>query len=323
MIRIRRTASETYPAPRWIEDPATIKLARVSRERAPGDAVRLPDGRRLGYSQRGSDVGSPVLDFHGNPGSRLSFWGSEDEIGSRGMRLISVDRPGIGLSDPHPGRRVADWPADIAGLADALGLDGFAVMGHSVGGAYAAACACLLPDRVSAAALVSPIIPLDSPQAFDELGKPGQWALARDRPRALRISIRTLFLLARTAPNLARRVFGANSTAAEKAISSRPEVMSRALVSARESTRQGARGLVDDMRVAIRPWGFDPALIRPPLAIWQGDRDSSIRASWGEWWADTVPGARLVRCPGEGHLLIEERIGEILDFLVTARVAAR
>ena len=264
-----------------------------------------------------------MFDFHGNPGSRLSFWGSDDAIGSRGVRLISVDRPGIGLSDPHPGRRVADWPADVGDLADALGLDAFAVMGHSVGGAYAAACACLLPDRVSAAALVSPIIPLDSPRAFGELGKPGQWALARDRPRVARVSIRVLFLLARAVPSVARRVFGAKSSDAEKAISSRRDVMTRALASARESTRQGARGLVDDLRVAIRPWGFDPGRITAPLTIWQGDQDSSIRASWGEWWAEAVPGARLVRCPGEGHLLIEERIGEILDFLVAASVAAR
>jgi pimeloyl-ACP methyl ester carboxylesterase len=77
------------------------------------------------------------------------------------------------------------------------------------------------------------------------------------------------------------------------------------------------------MRVAIRPWGFDPGRITPPLTIWQGDQDSSIRASWGDWWAAAVPGARLVRCPGEGHLLIEDRIGEILDALVAARVAAK
>jgi pimeloyl-ACP methyl ester carboxylesterase len=301
------------------------KLATVSAEvAAGGEVVRLRDGRRLGYSQRGTAGGAPVLDFHGNPGSRLSFWGADDVVRSRDVRVISVDRPGIGLSDPRPGRRVADWPNDVADLADALGLDVFSVMGHSVGAAYAAACAHALPDRVRAAALVSPIIPLDSPRAIGELGKPGQWMLARDRPRALRVLIRALFLLARLAPTLARRTFGAKSTPAEKAISSRPDVMRRALDSARESTRQGARGLVDDMRVAMRPWGFDPAQIRVPLMVWQGDQDSSIPEAWGYWWADTVPGARLERRPGEGHLLIEERIGEILDALVRAsgKVAA-
>jgi pimeloyl-ACP methyl ester carboxylesterase len=280
--------------------------------------VRLHDGRHLGYSQRGLPAGRPVLDFHGNPGSRLSFWGTDDAIAGLDVRLISVDRPGIGLSDPRPGRRVADWAVDAAGLADALGIERFAVMGHSVGGAYAAACAAGLPSRVTAAGLVSPIIPLDAPGAFGELGKPGQWLLARDRPWLARASLRTLFLLARAAPSLARRVFGSRSTTAERAISARPEVMARALASARESTRQGARWLVEDMRAAIAPWGFDPARIAVPVFVWQGDQDSSIRESWGDWWAEHVPGAVLIRCPGEGHLLIEERIGEILGTLASA-----
>jgi len=259
-----------------------------------------------------------VLDFHGNPGSRLSHWGEDAAIRAAGVRLISVDRPGIGLSAPDPARCVAGWAADVAGLADALGLERFAVMGHSVGGAYAAACAHGLPDRVSAAGLVSPIIPLDSRDAFGGLGKRGQWALARDRPRLLRVSIRSLFLLARAAPSLARRVLGSRSTPAEREISGRPEVMARALASARESTRQGARGLVEDMRVALRPWGFDPAEIHVPVFVWQGDQDSSIVEAWGEWWARTVPTARLIRCAGEGHLLIEERMGEILTTLASA-----
>jgi pimeloyl-ACP methyl ester carboxylesterase len=280
--------------------------------------VRLRDGRTLGYSERGVAGGRPVLDFHGNPGSRLSFWGDDWVVREAGVRLIGVDRPGIGLSSPQHGRRIADWAADVEELADALRLERFAVMGHSVGGAYAAACAYGLPERVTVAGLVSPIIPLDSPEAFDELGKPGQWLLARDRPRLMRVSIRTLFLLARIAPSIARRVFGSRSTPAERAISSRPEVMARALASARESTRHGARGLVDDMRAAIRPWGFDPARIGVRVVVWQGDQDSSIVESWGDWWADAVPTATLIRCPGEGHLLIEERIGEILATLASA-----
>jgi pimeloyl-ACP methyl ester carboxylesterase len=298
------------------------KLALVGADAAPGRVVRLRDGRRLGYVERGDPDGRPVLDFHGNPGSRLSFWGNDEVIEASGARLIAIDRPGIGLSDHQLGRRVADWPADVAELADALAIERFAVMGHSVGGAYTAACAEGLPDRVTVAGLVSPIIPLDSPAAVDELGKPGQWLLARDRPRLLRVSIRTLVLLARLAPNFARRVFAAKSTPAEKAISSRPEVVRRALASAHESTRQGADGLVDDMRVTMRPWGFDPARIRVPVVIWQGDQDSSIRESWGDWWAEAIPGAELVRCPGEGHLLIEDRMGEILETLTASRVAA-
>lgn len=292
-------------------------------EPPPGDVVRLPDGRRLGFVERGDASGSPVFDFHGNPGSRLSFWGEEDSLRAAGVRLIGVDRPGIGLSDPEPGRDVAGWARDVAALAGALALERFAVLGHSVGGPYAAACAWALPERVTSAALVSSIIPLDSPGAFAELGKPRQWRMARDHPRVLAASLRALFTLARLAPGLAGRLFGARSTDVERAISARPEVVDRALASAAEATRQGAGGLVEDMRVAMRPWGFAPEEIRVPTFVWQGDADSSIPREWGEWWERAVPGARLVPCPGQGHLLIEERIEEILAALTREAVPAR
>jgi pimeloyl-ACP methyl ester carboxylesterase len=295
----------------------------TKREPASGDVVRLPDGRRLGFVERGDPAGVPVFDFHGNPGSRLSFWGEEDAIRARGVRLIGVDRPGIGLSDPEPGRDVAGWAGDIKALAGALALERFAVLGHSVGGPYAAACAWALPERVTAAALVSPIVPLDDPVAMEELGKPRQWQMARDHPRVLALSLRALFLLARVSPSLAGRVFGARSSEVERAISSRPEVVQRALASASEAVRQGAGGLVEDMRVAMRPWGFRPAEIRTPLFVWLGDADSSIPFGWGKWWESEVPGARLISCPGEGHLLVEERIGEIVATLTGEEARTR
>jgi pimeloyl-ACP methyl ester carboxylesterase len=305
-------------------------LARVSGDRASmrtrpagGEVLRLRDGRRLGFAERGDPGGAPAFDFHGNPGSRLSFWGDEEVVRSEGVRLIGVDRPGIGLSDPQPGRRVVDWPRDVAELADALGIGSFAVVGHSVGGAYAAACAYAYPERVWAAALVSPIIPLDLPGAIGELGKPTQWRLARSAPWALRALFGGLFLLARTQPRLARRAFEARSGAAEKPLASRPDVVQRALVSAREANRQGPRGLVEDMRVVMRAWGFRPDEIRVPLFVWQGDADSSIPFRWGQWWRSAVPGARLISCPGEGHLLVEERIGEILGTLAAEGARTR
>jgi pimeloyl-ACP methyl ester carboxylesterase len=283
---------------------------------APGDTIGLRDGRQLGYAEWGDPGGRPVLSFHGNPGSRLSVWGGAGGMRAAGVRLITVDRPGIGLSDPKPGRTVAGWASDLGELADHLGLERFAVLGYSVGGAYAAACAHSLPDRVTAAALVSSIVPLDRPGTLEQLGKRLDWRLARSAPWALRGSYRSLALVARAVPPLARAAFTARMSPPEREIASRPEVADREAASSLESARQGTGELVEDLRVAIRPWGFDPAEIRVPLAVWQGDRDSSIPAAWGEWWAAAVPGARLTRCLGEGHLLIEDRIGEVLDALV-------
>ena len=78
--------------------------------------VRLPDGRWLAYAEFGAPDGRPVFVFHGVPGSRL-LMDDDRPIADAGLRMIAVDRPGIGRSDPQRGRRMLDWPRDIAVLA--------------------------------------------------------------------------------------------------------------------------------------------------------------------------------------------------------------
>jgi pimeloyl-ACP methyl ester carboxylesterase len=103
--------------------------------------IQLPDGRLLGYAESGAPAGRAVLYFHGHPGARLEAGFLADPATRANVRLIGVDRPGMGLSTYQPGRRLLDWPADIAALADALAIERFAVVGLSGGGPYALACA--------------------------------------------------------------------------------------------------------------------------------------------------------------------------------------
>jgi len=83
----------------------------------------LPDGRDLGWLELGDPEGVPVFAFHGTPGSRLQFEIEDSPIRAAGLRLICPDRPGYGLSTFQLGRRLVDWPADVAYLADHLGID--------------------------------------------------------------------------------------------------------------------------------------------------------------------------------------------------------
>src|SRR6185312_12557012 len=73
----------------------------------------------------------------------------------RDIRWVSHDRPGYGRSTPQPGRDVASAAADVASIADALGIDQFAVMGDSGGGPHALACAAVWPGRVRATVCMS------------------------------------------------------------------------------------------------------------------------------------------------------------------------
>ena len=81
--------------------------------------LSLPDGRNLAYAEWGTSSGPPVLLFHGGPGSRL-FCPDYEATMSSGVRLITIDRPGFGGSDPQPGRTLLGWADDVSAFADAL-----------------------------------------------------------------------------------------------------------------------------------------------------------------------------------------------------------
>jgi pimeloyl-ACP methyl ester carboxylesterase len=159
----------------------------------------LPDGRGVGYADWGDPDGRPVLFFHGTPASRLAV--------ECGVRLLSLDRPGIGLSDPAPGRSLLDWARDVDAFADALGLDRFAIAGWSGGGPYVLACAYALSDRLTDAAVLSGCGPLDSGFArrssamFDRT----LLALSLRAPRVGRLLLRPAEIAARRTPRLAAK----------------------------------------------------------------------------------------------------------------------
>jgi hypothetical protein len=79
--------------------------------------IRLRGGRRLGYAEWGDPRGGPLLFFHGWPGSRIEARLGDKAASVSGVRLIAIDRPGMGLSDFQPGRTLLDWPADVVQVA--------------------------------------------------------------------------------------------------------------------------------------------------------------------------------------------------------------
>ncbi|MGH3250352.1 MAG: alpha/beta fold hydrolase, partial [Trebonia sp.] len=125
-------------------------------------SVKTSDGRRLATAVYGDPEGRPVFLLHGTPGSRIGPRPRSAILHRLGVRLICFDRPGYGESDRLPGRRVADAAADVSAIADALGLAKFAVVGRSGGGPHALACAALLPERLTKAAVLVGIAPREA-----------------------------------------------------------------------------------------------------------------------------------------------------------------
>ncbi len=279
--------------------------------------VTLADGRQLAYEEYGDPSGFPVLSFHGGMSSRLDAAPAHGAAVARGVRLVSPDRPGIGLSTYQPGRRLIDWPADVQRLTQVLGMERFAVMGWSAGGPYAAVCAARMGGRVTAAALLSSSVPLD----------------LYGTTRGLTLEDRALLVLSQRIPWLASAVMKVSIVNASNARLLRAAMRTfppadrtvltewgppdTALAFVREALRQGTAGCVQDYRIFGDPWGFSLEEIRVPVHIWEGSDDRTGPPGYRAFLKRHIEHATVTVVPGEGHLsLLPHQAPAILGALL-------
>jgi pimeloyl-ACP methyl ester carboxylesterase len=281
-----------------------------------GQTLRLRDGRRLGYAEWGDPAGKPVLYFHGLHSSRLALYQTPAFFAAHGIRFITVDRPGIGLSSFQRGRTLLDWPDDVAQLADALGLANFAILSMTGGGMYALACAAAMPDRLTSVACVSPSAPLDAP-GISVPGTTGIFmGLARRAPWALWAVYAVLVPRLRRQPERVYRLLARGGSASDLRTLARPAVREMAITSVLEAFRSGYWGEVREVVIATQPWGLRLDQISLPIQLWDGDQNHLIPPSHAEYLAHVIPTARLHICRGEGSLLIVTHMEEILQGMV-------
>jgi pimeloyl-ACP methyl ester carboxylesterase len=277
--------------------------------------MELEDGRELAWLEAGRARGTPVLAFHGTPGSRLQVASDDKTIAAAGVRLVALDRPGYGHSSYHAGRTLADWASDVAALADHLKLERFAVMGISGGGPHAAACARFLPERISAAGLVSGVGPTAEPgldwgtEGFNR----GLMRMAQAAPAALLPVFAVQELVVRRWPDKAIDAMKKRIAEPDAALLERPEVREVFLRDVRHASGSSARAAAQDFELFVRDWGFHVADIAVPVHVWHGDADKNVPYAHGRYMAERIPGAQFHPCPGEGHLLVFEHLGEILE----------
>jgi len=274
--------------------------------------------RRIAFAEYGDPAGKPVFLCHGTPSSRLNR--PDDEVTrAMGVRLIVIDRPGCGLSDFLPGRRLLDWPRDLAAVADALSLARFAVVGFSGGGPYVAASAYGLPDRVVAAAAVAGAGPVDAPGALSGLSpyRKTAGALARHAPALFRAAMWLTNHPGRDPNRFLGKLTG-DLAPPDQAIIARPEIRAKLLATYAESVRHGLRGVALDLAIAMRPWGFPLGEIHCPYFVWHGDDDRSMPIAMARYLAESILNCRTTFIPGAGHMFFYDRWPDILRQLLVA-----
>ncbi|MEV4392995.1 alpha/beta hydrolase [Nonomuraea sp. NPDC049607] len=252
------------------------------------------DGRTLAVEQYGMPDGTPVFYLHGTPMGRLARHPDDSLFTGLGIRLITFDRPGFGGSTPLPGRRVVDGADDVVAVADALGLDRFAVYGVSGGGPHALASAARHPDRIVRVASLAALAPRDA-EGLD-------WTagMMEGNQRSAAVALRdrdAMIAHLETDSSEPPRL-----PPAEAAVLARPEIGAMLSAAYAEAVRPGVGGWADDVIALFgRPWGVDLASVTVPVRLWHGELDGVVPVAHARWLAAHLPTATLTVQPDGGH----------------------
>jgi pimeloyl-ACP methyl ester carboxylesterase len=285
-----------------------------------GNTIALADGRKLGLAEYGDPRGAPIVYCHGFPASRLEAAFAHDAARKLGVRLIALDRPGYGLSDFQPGRRIADWPRDVVEATKALGVARFAVLGISGGAPYALACGAQLADRVNAVGVVCGLGPTCAEDlAFFTPFARLMFGLARRAPPISRALVAVIGNVLARRPEWVFSVLAANLPPCDREVINDGSVRGSLLASVREAFRQGTHGVACDL--ALYAAHCEPAFapIAAPTHVWHGQCDTTVPAAMGRRLAAAL-NASAVFSPQHGHYSLPIReIEAILRPLVAAR----
>lgn len=303
----------------------------------PRERLRLPDGRGLSYACFGRPGGIPVLHFHGGLSSRWEGAVYHEHALAAGLRLVSIDRPGIGGSSMEPARTVSSWPADVECLLRHLELPSASLLAVSGGATYALACARALPEFIRTVTIVAGLVDVASPENRQRLAPPtrGLYGLLRESPALLRGALLPA-AVAMHVPGaragvrgwlrLVGRFIGGLSPSDRQAIT-HPRFQSLLESLPGEAFRAPYSGLgagaAHDVQLLMQPWTTALSEIEQPVHLWYGDADRVTPGWMGEVLAGQLKRSVLRIVPGQGHLsLLFGEIDNILHTLAGAHRAA-
>jgi pimeloyl-ACP methyl ester carboxylesterase len=310
------------PTPRRsVRRPATQAVG-LDGPRLEG-AVTVRDGRRLGFCEFGVPNGHAVVWLHGTPGARRQVPLEARRFASReGLRIIGIDRPGIGSSTPHQYESILDCTLDLEILLDCLGVGEVCTVGLSGGGPYALAIAAALRDRVPAVAVLGGVAPVAGP---DRIGGGLVGLGSRLAPLIsfgrlpLGLGLSAAVRLAHPVASPALDLYARLSPVGDRRLLGQPEFKEMFLDELLNGSRRQISAPLSDLILFTRDWGFRLADVDRHVQWWHGDADNIVPHAHGEHAVSRLPAADLVTLPGEGHLgglgVSEQILAELVTHL--------
>ena len=291
-------------------------VVAIDRPKLEGN-IAVGEDRQIGFAEFGAPQGRAIFWLHGTPGARRQIptearaYAEKEDI-----RLIGIDRPGIGSSTPHQYGTVLEFADDLRTIADTLGIDKMAVVGLSGGGPYTLACAAAMPERVVAAGVVGGVAPASGPDRIGGglMGNLGTRVapLLQVAGLPIRLAALTLVQLIRPVAGPAADLYGLVSPPGDRALLARPEIKAMFLDDLLNGSRKQLAAPFYDIIAFARDWGFRLDEVKVRVLWWHGDADHIVPYAHGEHVVSRLPDAELYPMPGESHLGGLGRAEEIL-----------
>ena len=292
----------------------------VARPQLEG-SIAVGRGRRLGFATFGTPRGRAVFWLHGTPGARRQIpVEARAYAEDNDLRIIGVDRPGIGWSTAHLYDNVLGWTEDLAVLADTLGVGSFHTIGLSGGGPYALAAAAAMPERVQSVGVLGGVAPTVGDDAaaggLVSAAVPFAPLLALGRV-PLSFALTNAIRLVRPFGGTAIDAYRVLQPAGDKKVLGRPEFRAMFLDDLLNGSRKQISAPLADLLMFTRDWGFRLDDVRVPVLWWHGDGDHIVPWRHGQHCVHRLPRARLFTMPGESHLggmvLAEDVLGRLVE----------
>jgi pimeloyl-ACP methyl ester carboxylesterase len=292
----------------------------IARPKLEGN-IAVGEDRQIGFAEFGDPQGRAVFWLHGTPGARRQIpMEARVYAEQRQIRLIGIDRPGIGSSTPHQYDTVFAFAEDLRTMADTLGIDKMIVVGLSGGGPYTLACAAAMPERVVAAGVIGGVAPTMGSDAISGgvMGNVGSRVapLLQVAGGSIGLAATALVRLVKPVASPAVDLYGRLSPEADRRMLARPEIKAMFLDDLLNGSRKQMAAPIADIIVFARDWGFRLDQVKVPVRWWHGDHDHIVPFDHGLHVMAKLPDVEMYHLPGESHLAGLGRAEEILGTMI-------
>jgi len=277
----------------------------------------LKDSRNLGFAEYGKVDGFPIVYCHGSQSSRLEMHFDMTFAVDIGLRIITIDRPGHGLSDFNANGTILSFAADVRELVDHLKINEFSVVGMSAGSPFALAIAYTFPEMIHKVAIISGFAPF-SAQSKQHLSKEVKVMLnlAKSLPFLLRMLLKIQSKQLQKNPQKALKGFLKLMSTPDQEVLRNEAVMTIIEDMFKEAFRKGSEGVAYEIsKLLVQDWGFDLKDVTVPVSFWQGKEDNNVPYQWAELMSNEINNSSTKMFSDEGHLIIFNHSKEIFSSL--------